>query len=144
MKELGHRTIKSLLPSDFQAIYAAMIQDGKASSTVHHTHVVAHSILNEAVTWGLIPYTSEQAFCVPTWNSEGWVFPSVHIHSLRHAMATTWLTAGISITVGSEHLGHASIAITLQIYGYLLPNMQATAAPQVEAQFVGRNDQADE
>ncbi len=283
VKELGNRTLKSLLPSDFQAIYAAMIQDGKASSTVHHTHVVAHSALNEAVSWGLIPFnptdrvkpprvtspevdpptseearrllqaadadrlkalwwfitltgcrrgealalkwsdiewdqhvvwirrtasaeggllavhdtktakgrravalsdylldilvqhrdqqTSEQSFYGPTWNSEGWVFPSdngtliwpsnlntrfrrlrqiagvrpsVHIHSLRHAMATTWLTAGIPIKVVSERLGHASIAITLQIYGHLLPNMQATAAAQMEALFVGRNDDADE
>ncbi len=49
----------------------------------------------------------------------------VKIHGLRHAMATAWLTEGIPVKVVSERLGHANISITLQIYGHLLPNMQA-------------------
>ncbi len=35
---------------------AEMIIEGKAKSTVHQTHVVAHSSLDEAVNWGLIPF----------------------------------------------------------------------------------------
>ena len=32
----------------------------------------------------------------------------------------------------SERLGHANISITLQIYGHLLPNMQAEATQKMD------------
>ncbi len=57
---------------------------------------------------------------------------STRIHDLRHAMATTWLAQGIPVKVVSERLGHASIAITLQLYGHVLPNMQSEAAEQMD------------
>lgn len=276
IRAVGGKPLKLLTPMDFQAVYAQMLQDGKATSTIHHTHVVAHSSLDEAVNWGLIPFnptdrvkpprvtspeivppTSDEArrvldaaqhhrlkalwwFIAVTgcrkgeavalkwsdvdwdgkvvwirrtaaeegglltvhdtktvkgrraialssylidilreheeqqeleqgaagagWNDEGWVFPSKHgsmlwptnvntlfrrlrtevgvradvkIHGLRHAMATAWLTADppVPVKVVSERLGHASIAITLQIYGHLLPNMQAEAADRMDGRF---------
>ena len=52
----GPRPLRGLTPSDFQVLYADMLKEGKATSTVHHTHVVAHSALDEAVNWGLIPF----------------------------------------------------------------------------------------
>ena len=271
----GNKPLKTLTPADFQALYAQMLAAGKATSTVHHTHVVAHSALDEAVNWGLIPYnptdrvkpprvtspeivppTKEEAlrllevaendrlkalwwfvaltgcrrgevvalkwtdidwdqrtiwiqrtaaefnnlltvhdtktakgrrtialssyllnildahrerqrvereFFGKEWNREGWVFPSergtmfwptnvsahyrrlrtrasvstVRLHDLRHAMATAWIAAGVPIKVVSERLGHASISITLQIYGHVLPNMQRDAVDQMDALFVG-------
>ena len=57
---------------------------------------------------------------------------STRIHDLRHAMATTWLAQGVPVKVVSERLGHASIAITLQLYGHVLPNMQSEAAEQMD------------
>lgn len=98
------------------------------------------------------------------WNTGNWIFPSekgtvqwpsntnrhfrqlrdraglsktLRPHDLRHAMATAWLTAGVTAKVVSERLGHANIAITLQIYGHLLPNMQAEAANQMDALLAG-------
>jgi len=50
------------------------------------------------------------------------------LHALRHAMATHWLMAGVPVKVVSERLGHANVAITLQIYHDVLPDMQANAA----------------
>ena len=58
--------------------------------------------------------------------------PTTRIHDLRHAMATLWLTNGVPIKVVSERLGHSSISITLQVYGHLLPNMQAEAAQKMD------------
>ena len=40
--------------------------------------------------------------------------------------------------VVSERLGHASIAITLDTYSHVLPNMQAEAAEQVARLILGR------
>lgn len=59
--------------------------------------------------------------------------PDMRIHDLRHAMATTWLARGVPAKVVSERLGHASIAITLQLYGHVLPNLQAEAADAMDA-----------
>ncbi|PSR20084.1 MAG: hypothetical protein C7B45_16670 [Sulfobacillus acidophilus] len=58
-------------------------------------------------------------------------------HDLRHAMATAWLTADppVPVKVVSERLGHANINITLQIYGHMLPNMQAESAQRLDTQF---------
>lgn len=47
-------------------------------------------------------------------------------------MATLWLTNGVPIKVVSERLGHSSISITLQVYGHLLPNMQAEATQKMD------------
>jgi hypothetical protein len=48
-------------------------------------------------------------------------------------MATLWLSQGIPAKVVSERLGHANIAITLQLYGHVLPHMQADAAEHMDA-----------
>lgn len=272
IEALGHRSLKTLTTGDFQSVISQLVQLGRATSTIHHTYVVAHSSLDTAVTWGLIPVNPvdrvkpprvvspeivpptveearrlleatasdrlhalwvfialtgcrkgeamalkwpdinwaqhtvvirrtvaadggllsihdaktvkgrrtialsdylitslrdhehrqslEQEWYGPEWNPEQWVFPSekgtvlwpsnvnrrfrllrqeaglsaaLRPHDLRHAMATSWLNAGVPIKVVSERLGHASIAITLQIYGHLLPTMQADAAQKMDA-----------
>jgi site-specific DNA recombinase len=50
------------------------------------------------------------------------------IHDLRHTHATLLLLAGIHPKIVSERLGHASVAITLDIYSHVLPGMQEAAA----------------
>lgn len=64
----------------------------------------------------------------------------MRIHAFRHAMATAWLNQGVPIKVVSERLGHANISITLQIYGHLLPNMQAEAADKMDAWLAGHRE----
>lgn len=58
-------------------------------------------------------------------------------HDLRHALATHWLASGIPVKVVTERLGHSSVAITLELYAHVLPNMQAAAAAQMEAALLG-------
>jgi integrase len=41
--------------------------------------------------------------------------------------------AGVHPEVASERLGHSSIGITLDLYGHVMPGMQADAAEQVDA-----------
>lgn len=57
---------------------------------------------------------------------------AIRMHDLRHAMATAWLANGIPVKVVSERLGHGDISVTLQIYGHVLPNMQAEAAEAMD------------
>lgn len=57
----------------------------------------------------------------------------VRFHDLRHTAATLMLGRGVHVKVVSEILGHASIAITLDIYAHVLPDMQAQAAEVMES-----------
>ena len=53
-------------------------------------------------------------------------------HDLRHTCATLLLTKNINPKVVSEMLGHSNIAITLDTYSHVLPNMQDSAARALE------------
>jgi integrase len=59
--------------------------------------------------------------------------PPIRFHDLRHTAATLLLGRGVNPKIVSEMLGHASIAITLDIYSHVLPDMQAQAAVEMEA-----------
>jgi integrase len=63
--------------------------------------------------------------------------PPIRLHDLRHSYATAALGAGISAKIVSERLGHANIAITLDTYSHVLPNMQERAAEQVAQLILG-------
>jgi hypothetical protein len=52
-------------------------------------------------------------------------------HDVRHSYATAALAAGIPAKVVSERLGHANIAITLDVYSHVIPGMDAQAANAV-------------
>jgi integrase len=54
--------------------------------------------------------------------------PDIRFHDLRHTCATLLLGARVNPKVVSEMLGHASVAITLDIYSHVLPDMQQDAA----------------
>jgi integrase len=56
----------------------------------------------------------------------------VRFHDLRHTCATLLLSKNVNPKVVSEMLGHASIAITLDTYSHVLPDMQEKAALALE------------
>jgi integrase len=58
--------------------------------------------------------------------------PQIRFHDLRHTCATLLLTKNVNPKVVSEVLGHATIAITLDTYSHVLPNMQESAAAAME------------
>jgi integrase len=58
--------------------------------------------------------------------------PRIHFHDLRHTCATLLLSQNVNPKVVSEMLGHASIAITLDTYSHVLPDMQESAAKAME------------
>lgn len=54
--------------------------------------------------------------------------PLIRFHDLRHTCATLLLGARVNPKVVSELLGHSSVAITLDVYAHVLPDMQQDAA----------------
>ena len=59
--------------------------------------------------------------------------PKIRLHDLRHTHATLALEAGVHPKVVQERLGHATIAITLDIYSHAIPAMQEEAAERIVA-----------
>ena len=58
--------------------------------------------------------------------------PQIRFHDLRHTCATLLLSKNVNPKVVSEMLGHATIAITLDTYSHVLPDMQDGAAKAME------------
>jgi integrase len=59
--------------------------------------------------------------------------PRIRFHDLRHTCATPMLSRGIDAKTVSDLLGHSTIAITLNTYGHVLPNMRERAGSIMDA-----------
>ena len=64
-------------------------------------------------------------------------FFNVRFHDLRHTHATLLLTSGTPIHVVQARLGHASIQITVDTYGHVLPASDVEAGRVLEVQLRG-------
>ncbi len=54
--------------------------------------------------------------------------PEASFHDLRHTHAAMLIRRNVQPKVISERLGHASIKITMDLYGYLMPGLQDSVA----------------
>ncbi|GHO78396.1 site-specific integrase [Ktedonobacter sp. SOSP1-85] len=63
--------------------------------------------------------------------------PKVHIHDLRHGVATLLLSLGIHPRLVQEILGHENIDTTMSTYSHILPTMQAEVAEKLNTLFEG-------
>jgi integrase len=58
---------------------------------------------------------------------------ALRIHDLRHTCATMLISRGVHPKAIQHHLGHASIDITMNRYGHLLPDQFNDLAAQLDA-----------
>ena len=63
--------------------------------------------------------------------------PVIRFHDLRHTAATICLRKKVPAKVVSEMLGHSRIAVTLDTYSHVLPDMQREATAAMEAALWG-------
>jgi integrase len=63
--------------------------------------------------------------------------PRIALHDVRHSYATAALKAGVPVKVISERLGHANVAIALDIYSHVIPGMDEQAASTVAGLILG-------
>jgi integrase len=59
--------------------------------------------------------------------------PRVRFHDLRHSHATQMLANRVHPKIASERLGHASVAITLDLYSHVMDTMQSEAAAELDS-----------
>jgi len=57
--------------------------------------------------------------------------PAVTFHALRHSHASMLIRAGVDILTISRRLGHSKAAITLDVYGHLMPGADEAAADAI-------------
>jgi integrase len=68
--------------------------------------------------------------------------PKVRFHDLRHSFASLLIAQGEHPKLISEQLGHASVQITLDRYGHLLPASYDSAGERLDAALFGAGLQA--
>ena len=61
--------------------------------------------------------------------------PHIRFHDLRHTCATLLLSRNVHPKFGQELLGHATVAITLDIYFHAIPGMGNQSARAMEDVF---------
>jgi integrase len=65
----------------------------------------------------------------------------IRLHDARHTHASLMLKQGVSPKVISERLGHAGVAITLDLYAHTTPGMQQAAADKFDDIVLQRTKQ---
>ena len=61
------------------------------------------------------------------------------IHELRHSCASIMIAMEVPLEVIAEQLGHASIRVTKDVYGHLMPRSRARAAAAMQAALFDAN-----
>ena len=64
---------------------------------------------------------------------------SVHLHSLRHTTASLLINSDVSPKVIADQLGHASAAITQDIYSHIFQSSKARAAQALDLKLNPKN-----
>lgn len=65
--------------------------------------------------------------------------PGVGLHTLRHTAASLMLANGVPISTVSRIMGHASIQVTVDIYGHVSPDVARDAFDVLDAALSGRS-----
>lgn len=61
--------------------------------------------------------------------------PKIRFHDLRHTAATLLLRENVHPKIVQEMLGHSTIALTLDTYSHILPDIQQEAADKMDKIF---------
>ena len=61
--------------------------------------------------------------------------PKMRLHDLRHSCATLLLSKGVHPRVVMEILGHSTIAMTMNVYSHVVPEIARAAADAMDQTF---------
>ena len=84
-------------------------------------------------------YSSTRARAFKAWDRAG--LEPIGMHECRHTFASLMIAAGVNPKALSTYMGHASITITLDRYGHLMPGNESEAAALLDA-FLARSEAA--
>ena len=81
-----------------------------------------------------VPWAVSKAFRE---HSKAAMLPTIPLHGLRHTYATLALASGINPRIVSGRLGHATVALTLDVYSHVLPQADREAAERIATLLPG-------
>jgi integrase len=81
----------------------------------------------------LVPWMVSKAFHE---HARAAMLPQIPLHGLRHSYATLALSSGVNPRIVSARLGHATVALTLDVYSHVLPQADREAAQSIAALIV--------
>jgi integrase len=62
---------------------------------------------------------------------------SIGLHECRHTFASLMIAAGVNAKALATYMGHASVTITFDLYGHLMPGNEEEAAERLDALLDG-------
>ncbi len=65
------------------------------------------------------------------WNAAA--LKPISLHECRHTFATLMIAAGVNLKALQVFMGHASITVTLDLYGHLMPGLETAATVLIDA-----------
>jgi integrase len=102
-------------------------------------------VLRDYLDQHLLTASDEHIFGAPSFVSrtnerarkcwEGAKLPVLTLHEARHTYASFAIAAGLNAKTLSTYMGHATIAITMDLYGHLMPGSEADATGLLDAYF---------
>jgi integrase len=72
---------------------------------------------------------------------EGAGLNRITLHECRHTYASLMIAAGVNAKALSEYMGHSKIAVTMDLYGHLMPGNESEAAGLLDAYLAAQQDQ---
>jgi integrase len=76
------------------------------------------------------------------WKAAG--LKRITLHECRHTFASLMIAAGVNAKALQTYMGHASIKITLDLYGHLMPGNEDEAAGLLDGYLTAQRKRADE
>jgi integrase len=117
-------------------------------AAVLRDHIVEHR-MRQGRTQGLVfGRTEERPFCFSTsykrvrkaWKTAK--LDAITFHEARHTFASMLIAAGVNAKAISTYLGHASINVTYDLYGHLMPGSEGEAVGMLDAYLERADTQA--
>ena len=144
----GHNFSMTMIRLSGSQLHAARVLVGLSlDELADRAKLCRHSIRKWETSSDAVPGAMYPNLCrvVDILEAEGVIFTDVGVHlarpggvtlhSLRHTHASMWIAAGVDLLTVSRRLGHASLSVTLDVYGHLVHGADDRAAQIMEAAF---------
>jgi integrase len=73
------------------------------------------------------------------WHHAG-IRDRLRLHQARHTYASFMIAAGVNAKALSSFMGHASITVTFDLYGHLMPGSETEGAALLDAYLNGHSE----
>ncbi len=125
----SRRTI-ALDPVTLEVLRVHAARQADEQSTWQESAAAAALVFTRPDGRPLVPWVVSKAFRE---QAKAAILPPIPLHGLRHTYATLARASGVNPRIVSGRLGHATVALTLDVYSHVLPQADREAAEKIAA-----------